>query len=235
MITLFIFSNLNLSFADSKSDLNTNLTNLTKVLDKIEKNPTKKVAKKQLKEVKKINKKLNKLNVNQRVKDAALDNASDVMQLCKDVKKEYETKSIVKLKIENYKVKIESTKTINKGIKGKKLAEVIRIQAARQINYQLTNFDNKVINVIMSDKEYNEDEFEKTMSETRNQISGIRNYFNKNKTNLDSEIVNATIDIESAMQSFHLGKYTVKEYEVERLKALNKIDKYAPFENFKLK
>jgi uncharacterized protein YktA (UPF0223 family) len=233
MIMVLFIGNFNLSYADSKNDLDTNLNKLTKIVETIEKTSTKKVAKKQLKESNKIYKKLKKLTISEKVKNIALDSAYSVQELCKEVKKENKLTPTLKLKADNCKVKIESTKVINKGLKGKKLSEVIRIEAARQLNYQSNNFNDKVLGVFTSKKEYDTDKLNATLSEIENQTSDIENYFSGSKTNYDYEIINAISDAKIAMLKFKAGKYTVAQYINKRTEFLDKINKYAPFDNFK--
>lgn len=233
IIMMIIIGNLNLSFADSKNDLDTNLNELSKIVLTIEKNSTKKATKKQLRKTKKVYKKIKKLNINEKVKNIAVDSAYSVQELCKEVKKENKLTPTLKLKVDNCKVKIESTKIINKGVKGKKVSEVIRFEAARQLNYQSINFNNKVLGVFTSNKEYDIDKLNATLSEIESQTSEIENYFNGNTTNLDYDIINAISDAQLAMLRFKAGKYTVGQYINKRTEFLDKINMYAPFDNFK--
>lgn len=227
MIMMFIIGNLNLSFADSKNDLDTNLNKLYKIVLTIEKNSTKKVAKKQLRESKKVYKKIKKIKCNAKLKSIALEYSYSVVELCEDLKKEKKmAPTLFKLKIENCKSQIKSVKIINKGIKGKKTAEIIRSEAANQLINKTTLFEDKVLAIFTSNKEYDKDNFDDVIREIIYQTSDVNKYFKIEETNVDVEVENLCYDITNTMYAFKHGKISVGEYRFKIIDYKKRLEPY---------
>lgn len=229
---ILCIGNYGLSYASSKNNLKNNLSELNKIVEKIEKTSTKKVAKKKIKEIKKIEKKIDKLKINERVKEIAKQDATEVKSLCYEVKNNKKLTDIAKLKAENCKFRIKSTEIINKNIKNKNLDDIIRKEAAKQLNKQFINFNDKVLSVVSSGKNYKTEELSKAASEIRSQTLSINtSYFKvKDYTKLDIELMDAILDANDAMKEFSKGKLTVGEYIKKRTNILKISDKYGPFD-----
>lgn len=232
IVLMLCIGNYGLSYAANKNDLESYLNDLNKIVETIEKNSTKKVAKQKIKEVKKIEKKINKLKINERVKAIAKQDASEVKSLCYEVRNDKKLTEIAKLKAKNCKFRIGSTKVINKEIKSKNVDDIIRKEAANQLNMKFIKFNTNVLSIVASDENYKVQEVSSLASEIRSQVLSINtSYFEvEDYTKLDLELMDAVLDTNDAMKEFSSGKLTVAEYIQKRTNILKVLDQYAPFD-----